>query len=1142
MDVFLLIELFAQILSKVKNFIDEFLNPHKPNFKSNMSITEILKELEISEENYYEALSVSPDEDFRIHLKRPPNSCFVNNYNKVCLGAWEANIDIQPVFNYYKAVSYMCSYFSKSETESSLAMKKALEESCDLDFKDRMKKVAIAFLSHRQCSVQEAVYQLMPELWLRKTFPVVTFANTNLPDKRYKMCKSAKELEELPDDSVEVFKKNNLDRYMERPNASFKKGKYAVLDEFCYAEFLSYYYLDTKPLPAATNDCQPEVLDDDDSDKPLQYPKIIPLMSSKERMCCRNVKKVLRYHTPNPAVNAEAYAHHLLILFYPFRKESDLLCEDNLTYISKLNNEEVTVTVNRNKMIFEPWGELVESSLRQFSFRPRTDQFADQENYFVENEVTQNNENENDLENTVVDFEIETQPARASIPTPAIYIMTDNEINSSIRSLNDKQREVFNSVNCWARKTVMNYSVEHAIELMPLQLFITGGAGTGKSHLIKTIDASLNKTLNYKSQNLDTPKVLKMAPTGVAASNIDGSTIHSSLGIPVNCQAMQIPKLSNKRRSELRLKYEDLKVIIIDEISMVSNKLLLHMHQRLLDIFGYANNCDKPFAGLTIIVVGDFYQLPPVLQRPVFADYYDEIFNIYHLWKVFKMCELTEVMRQRGDTRLINLLNNVRVGKLTESDKDLLKSRFIESGSELYPHNVVHIYSENEPARLHNISMLEKVDKESFELNAIDQVPDRVPQHVYDRILGQRQSQTSGLAFKLVIKVGAKVMLTYNIDTSDKLTNGQIGTIVHIEYVYNMQIDNVKTVKTVYVKFDKPNIGLNKSLGDNIAAQYDGVPIQKITVDIRTNIKKEAAPIIKRTQFPLALSWGCTTHKEQGLSLEKVVVSFDLLKQRKFNPGQMYVALSRVTSLEGLFLIGTFKESAIVVDQRVIAEYERLRNECLFKDNVNSYSDEEFSIALCNVRSLQKHLPDIAADNRFLKSDLILCTETQISKDEIADIKFDYFDVIENNAEHKFSSLALYGKQGIKLEEEFRLDGVLLVKISSEKFNFKVLLCYRKSDWVIREFYELVQYLSVSRRPDLILGDFNMKPNKEFDDLLQNYRQKVLEPTHIAGSTLDHVYIFSEFSKEITINVSVCNIFFSDHEMIKVRMKPCVCI
>ena len=113
----------------------------------------------------------------------------------------------------------------------------------------------------------------------------------------------------------------------------------------------------------------------------------------------------------------------------------------------------------------------------------------------------------------------------------------------------------------------------------------------------------------------------------------------------------------------------------------------------------------------TVVVVGDFYQFPPVLQRPVFADYFDEIFNIYHLWKIFKMCELTEVMRQKGDSRLIDLLNNIRVGKLTENDKELLKNRFVETDSELFPEDVVHIFSENEPARLHNIDYISYLEK-----------------------------------------------------------------------------------------------------------------------------------------------------------------------------------------------------------------------------------------------------------------------------------------------------------------------------------------------------------------------------------------------------------------------------------------------
>ena len=310
----------SKVLKKVKEYIDDNLDPHKATYKDPKGIPDILQKLNLSPDQYYEALSISSDQDFEVHFRRPPNSCFVNNYFAKGLLAWQANMDIQPVFNYYKAVSYMCSYFSKSESESSLAMQKAAEETRNskLDFKERMKKLAVAFLSNRQCSLQEAVYQVMPELWLRKCFPRIVFANSNLPEKRYRICKSKEELAELPESSTEVFKRNSLDRYLDRPNLTFKEGKYSVLDNFCFADFVAYYVLNTKPKVELENDNQPEVLLEDDIDTPCSYPRSIPLMSSKEKMRCRSVKLVVRYHTPNPATNAEAYAHHLLMMFYPF--------------------------------------------------------------------------------------------------------------------------------------------------------------------------------------------------------------------------------------------------------------------------------------------------------------------------------------------------------------------------------------------------------------------------------------------------------------------------------------------------------------------------------------------------------------------------------------------------------------------------------------------------------------------------------------------------------------------------------------------------------------------------------------------------------------------------------------------------------
>ena len=125
------------ILDKVQFYINinlnpkknNFLDPSKSNFKSLDSISDILNLLNITLQDYESALSISADDDYQIHLKRKPNSCFINNYFPEGLSAWEANIDLQPVFNYYKAVTYMCAYFSKSEEKCSVAMKEALTSS-----------------------------------------------------------------------------------------------------------------------------------------------------------------------------------------------------------------------------------------------------------------------------------------------------------------------------------------------------------------------------------------------------------------------------------------------------------------------------------------------------------------------------------------------------------------------------------------------------------------------------------------------------------------------------------------------------------------------------------------------------------------------------------------------------------------------------------------------------------------------------------------------------------------------------------------------------------------------------------------------------------------------------------------------------
>jgi len=135
-------------------------------------------------------------------------------------------MDIQGVFNYYKAISYVCSYFSKPETQSSETMKKVALESqkANLSVRQTMKKITSAFSCCREVSIQEAVTLVLPELWLHKSFPQTVFVDTSIPEKRFQMCKTEKEISELHPESNDVFKRYNLDRYVNRPNSTVLNG------------------------------------------------------------------------------------------------------------------------------------------------------------------------------------------------------------------------------------------------------------------------------------------------------------------------------------------------------------------------------------------------------------------------------------------------------------------------------------------------------------------------------------------------------------------------------------------------------------------------------------------------------------------------------------------------------------------------------------------------------------------------------------------------------------------------------------------------------------------------------------------------------------------------------------------------------
>ena len=289
----------------------------------------------------------------------------------------------------------------------------------------------------------------------------------------------------------------------------------------------------------------------------------------------------------------------------------------------------------------------------------------------------------------------------------------------------------------------------------------------------------------------------------------------------------------------------------------------------------------------------------------------------------------------------------------------------------------IRIFAENAPVDEYNINRLEQIPSPQYVLKASDQFPPHVSECDIERVLSKGRSETGGLDTKIVIKESARIMLTTNVDISDRLINGQLGTVVKVS------VDNVSNKpSTIFVKFDDNNAGASaiRNSSSSFARENNLVPIKPILARIKVRPGKPSSPEIQRLQFPLTLAWACTVHKVQGLTLDNIVVSLDLRKQRCFNYGQVYVALSRATSLNGLYILGKLESKHIQANPKVQEEYERLREiTSLGPENAANLCDKErFSICILNIRSFKKHSLDVSHDPVLSKCDVLALTETQL--------------------------------------------------------------------------------------------------------------------------------------------------------------------
>lgn len=422
-------------------------------------------------------------------------------------------------------------------------------------------------------------------------------------------------------------------------------------------------------------------------------------------------------------------------------------------------------------------------------------------------------------------------------------------------------------------------------------LFLTGKAGTGKSTFLRYICANTKK------------KYVVLAPTGIAAVNVGGQTLHSFFKIPFKPLLPDDPDIANISRLRKMLRYtkekvtliRELDLIIIDEISMVRADIIDFV-DRVLRV--YSGNMREPFGGKQLLLVGDIFQLEPVVthdMRDILRLHYKNsfFFNARAFDQInLVSIELRKIYRQ-SDNDFVSLLDRVRVNQSTYTDITRLNQRYNPNYQEVNGKNLA-------------VTLATRRD-------TVDSINDehmqalKTPEHLYiGTIEGDFPENCLPTAQRLVLKEGAQVIFIRN-DKEGRWYNGTIG-------------------KVTYLRQDEVRVTLEN--GDEMEVLPEIWENMQYTYNEKEK-KVEEKVLGSFTQIPIKPAWALTVHKSQGLTFNHVVLDF---VGGAFTGGQTYVALSRCTSLEGITLLKPLSERDIIVNPAVVNFSRQFNNRQMIND------------------------------------------------------------------------------------------------------------------------------------------------------------------------------------------------------------------
>ena len=426
--------------------------------------------------------------------------------------------------------------------------------------------------------------------------------------------------------------------------------------------------------------------ENDESDDTTEYQ-----LKGGMKLVKRKKAKIRRSVKFNKENDPENYCREQLILFTPWRNEEKDLIKYCKTYQERY--KQVEAIVKSNKEQYEYHSDILDKAIKDLN---------DNDNYSAPVAPITQHMNEQDIgaktkaselfecfdpgsnkHHSQYDLfqDMNILPRSNDDEELIQNRLHDSDYQQLVRSLNKKQKEFF-------------YHVLHSVKTNddPVRLFLSGGAGVGKSTVTSALYEALTRYLNsIPGENPDEAKVLKVAATGKAAFNTNGNTLHSAFKIPAN-RGFQYYTLETDRLNTIRAQLRKLKVIFIDEISMVGNGMFNFLNLRLQQIMGNKS----PFGNLSLITVGDSFQLKPVFDKWIFENTNDSYSPLAtNIWEeYFTLFELTEIMKQKDDKDFAELLNRLTEGKHNQNDIKVLKERIlkIKPGEKIIP-SIKHIYT-----------------------------------------------------------------------------------------------------------------------------------------------------------------------------------------------------------------------------------------------------------------------------------------------------------------------------------------------------------------------------------------------------------------------------------------------------------------